>query len=419
MANDFFHFMSLARLAISMKKQSFIFVILLSSSLLSCTGGVESSIEYKDDNSSPTVNAAAPDSISDLIYWYNSSSSQVVSFANKAISLLPVKNYGSTLTVLSGKSGPTLVDWGDGLSKGLQFSSASNTALYANGNSSNMTENITFILVVKDLSNGDLLKWSSDLNSIVDSAVISKSSNSLDSIHALGSSDYSKNSVELASNTTPQILTVVFSSSSHYKEMYIYLNGFRIKATTGISLGSPQPYAFNLRHFLLGQGTSHGNFTLGELTAYKRALGPREVYAISKYLGEKWKIEIASSLNAEIIDDKVHEGDKVLTYESIRRDIFTPKGCLNCHSGTLANDGVNLSTYEATIQSLSSYGRVAIPGQPDSSRLYISISGTTPTMPQLETQYGGFLSAAQQSEVRQWILEGLKKNDLTPPLPLE
>lgn len=386
--------------------------------LISCTGGNETAIEFKDENSALVVNAASPDAISDLIYWYNSSKTQVVSVSNKAVSLLPVKNYGPTMTVMSGKTGPAIVDWGDNIYSGLKFSSSDSTALYLTGSPLTMSEESTFVFVVKDITSGDLLKWSSDLNSVADSAIIRKSS-TLDALHEQTTSDYSINSASLDSYSSAQVITIVFSSSSNSKEMYIYLNGFRIKTTTGLTTGSPLPYAYNLRHLILGLGETHGNFTLGEFTTYKRALGPREVYAISKGFGSKWNIPISTTLNAEIIDDKIHDGDKVLTYESIKRDILTPKGCLNCHNNNLVNAGVNFSSFDTTINSISPIGRVAIPGQPDSSRLYLSVSGTSPTMPQLETQYGGFLSTAELSDLRQWILEGLKKDDLTPPLPLE
>jgi hypothetical protein len=85
------------------------------------------------------------------------------------------------------------------------------------------------------------------------------------------------------------------------------------------------------------------------------------------------------------------------------------KKCLNCHDATRKRGDIDLSTYEATM----GVKGMVVPGAPEKSRLYQSVTGATPKMP----RNGAPLEKADVDLLAAWIRAGAK-NPPPPRAPL-
>src|SRR6185436_14022034 len=77
------------------------------------------------------------------------------------------------------------------------------------------------------------------------------------------------------------------------------------------------------------------------------------------------------------------------------------KRCTSCHEGNGKKGGVDLSSYE---QVMGKAGLV-VPGSPDKSKLYTSVTGAQPKMPKGN---GGPLAKAEVDAIAAWIKAGAK-----------
>ncbi|MCP4849261.1 MAG: hypothetical protein GY899_15070 [Verrucomicrobiaceae bacterium] len=96
--------------------------------------------------------------------------------------------------------------------------------------------------------------------------------------------------------------------------------------------------------------------------------------------------------------------DKV-TYDDHVRPIFADR-CLNCHNPDKAKGGLDLTSYSSLLQGGSS-GEIVNPGEPDSSRLFRSVThAEEPFMPPKADK----LSDMRIKVMRDWISGGLLEN---------
>ncbi len=89
-------------------------------------------------------------------------------------------------------------------------------------------------------------------------------------------------------------------------------------------------------------------------------------------------------------------------YAWIDRTVLQPR-CVSCHGGAKISMGIDLSSYRALMAS-----NVVVPGQPDQSQLFQSVSeGKMPVGPPL--------TVSQVDRIRTWISVGAPGDELPPP----
>lgn len=102
--------------------------------------------------------------------------------------------------------------------------------------------------------------------------------------------------------------------------------------------------------------------------------------------------------------------DEEVTYEILKNSILENK-CLGCHNANRARGGINLSTYEATLEGESEQGKVVVPGRSSESTLFLEVfNGTMPPRTPL--------SESEIDLIKRWIDTGAKKGgdgDSSPP----
>jgi len=77
------------------------------------------------------------------------------------------------------------------------------------------------------------------------------------------------------------------------------------------------------------------------------------------------------------------------------------KRCASCHEGNGKKGGVDVSSYELVIGKAG----LVVPGSPEKSKLYTSVSGAAPKMPKGN---GGALAKAEVDAIAAWIKAGAK-----------
>ena len=75
------------------------------------------------------------------------------------------------------------------------------------------------------------------------------------------------------------------------------------------------------------------------------------------------------------------------------------KKCFSCHDAASKKGGLDLSTYETLMGK-----NAVVPGSPEKSKLYTSVTGATPKMP----KNGGPLTKAETDAIAAWIRAGAK-----------
>lgn len=116
---------------------------------------------------------------------------------------------------------------------------------------------------------------------------------------------------------------------------------------------------------------------------------------------------IFSACNFRI--EKTHDLDRVAltaSFRSVRQNIFVPK-CVECHSGSNAPHGIDLSSYQRIVNS-SLFPPLVIPGNPESSSLYSACaSGDMP-------KNASRLSSAELKVIYDWIKNGASESEDSP-----
>ena len=77
------------------------------------------------------------------------------------------------------------------------------------------------------------------------------------------------------------------------------------------------------------------------------------------------------------------------------------KRCASCHEGNSKKGGVDVSSYELVMAK----GGLVVPGAPEKSKLYTSVTGAQPKMPKGN---GGPLAKAEVDLIAAWIKAGAK-----------
>jgi mono/diheme cytochrome c family protein len=98
---------------------------------------------------------------------------------------------------------------------------------------------------------------------------------------------------------------------------------------------------------------------------------------------------------------------------SYAKDIapFLKTYCVSCHQGARPKAGVDLSSYEALLRA-TRRGRTVAPGEPDKSRLLLTMTGKGKPMPPRKEKQP---TAAEIDLIRTWIKEGARKDAAATP----
>jgi hypothetical protein len=104
----------------------------------------------------------------------------------------------------------------------------------------------------------------------------------------------------------------------------------------------------------------------------------------------------AGSVPAEQDRNDVRFGDGVLP--------ILKESCFKCHDAASKKGGFDLSSYETTMKGV-------VPGAPEKSKLYTSVTGASPKMP----KGAGPLTKAQTDAIAAWIRSGARNSP--PPRP--
>ena len=398
-----------------LEKKHFLSVTFLTLLLLlsgcSLLNNTTSLTDSSSQGPTPTLDPQSPETPGDVYFWLatDDSNSYQVNSSDQILKLYNKMDTSQWMSSSAPSLAPTLVTDTDNKLKWIKFLNGQFVSM--EGDYKSLMTDWTVIMAVRNLSMGSLIEFDTGLSSFEDGSSVSvNSNNQVVAQHGTTVSDYGVNKAFLLDSQV-QVIAVTFASISDPLQMRIFLNGFRVTLTDTSKLGSPSPFLQVIRNILVGAGNSQSaNFQLGEMIFYKKGLDLQQIYTVSKWLGKKWGATVKDQITTEISNNQIIDNAEV-NFERIKDEIFATKGCLACHNESRIQDNIDLSSYAGILKSVSSSSgqKVLTPGSLSQSGIYQAVSGSSPSMPQNASTYGGYLNQLQVKLLSDWITAGAKE----------